>query len=388
MTVPTPQFPGPARGKVAIKHYFRRLRDPRRCHLRRHRLIDIVVIAICGVLSRANDWQEIATFGQHRKAWLQRFLALDNGIPSHDTFERVFDRLDPQEFQACFEEWIKALCGHLKVPQVAIDGKTLRRSGSAELGPLHVVSAWATANHLALGEVAVDEKSNEITAIPRLLKLLELEGALVTIDAMGCQKAIAAAIVAKKADYLLTVKDNQPHLMEDIQNCLGRAFDGELPEVKQDSYTTTDRGHGRQETRSTTILLDPPGLRDQALWPGLCVIGMCRSERTVKGQKSEEVRYFIGSKRASAKYYGQGLRNHWGVENGLHWHMDLTFGEDDSRIQKRRGAENFAVLRRIALNLLKRHPAKLSIDCKRLAAALDTDFLEEILQGGDNSGKL
>jgi predicted transposase YbfD/YdcC len=350
--------------------------------------MDLMVIALCAVLCGADDWEEVVTFAQGRQDWLRRFLALPNGIPSHDTFERVFDRLDPRVFQACFQEWITAWCGNLKVPQVAIDGKTLRSSGSDKLGALHVVSAWATANHLILGEVAVAEKSNEITAIPQLVESLALEGALVTIDAIGCQKAIAQAIVDKKADYLLVVKDNQPHLLEDIQHALVPALQGDVVGSKTDRYETTEQGHGRKEYRQTTIVQDPPGLRDQALWPGLCVIGMCYRERTVKGETSEEVRYFIGSKRASAKYYAQGLRNHWGIENSLHWHMDLTFGEDDSRIQKRGGAENFAVLRRIALSMLKQHPRKLSVKCKRLAAALNSGFLEEILQGGATSANL
>lgn len=200
--------PAKSAKSLAIKHYFRTLRDPRRRHRRLHRLLDIVVIAICAVLCGADNWQEVATFGQCRQAWLKRFLALPHGIPSHDTFERVFDRLDPQAFQACFRSWITALCLHLQLPHIAIDGKTLRHSGTDALGPLHVVSAWATAQHLVLGQEVVAEKSNEITAIPRLLELLDLEGALVTIDAIGCQKDIAEKIVAQGGDYVLAVKEN------------------------------------------------------------------------------------------------------------------------------------------------------------------------------------
>jgi predicted transposase YbfD/YdcC len=373
---------------LAIRQHFRRLRDPRRRRLRLHNLLDLVVIALCGVLCGAQDWQQIVTFARGRHDWLKRFCALPHGIPSHDTFERVFDRINAQVFAACFRDWIAAACGALKVKQVALDGKSLRHSGKGGLGMLHVVSAWATANRLILGEVACAEKSNEITAIPQLLQLLEIEGALVTIDAMGCQKAIAAAIVEKKADYLLTVKDNQPNLLEDIQTCLGQVFEDALPGVRHDTHTTTEKGHGRVETRCTTVVFDPPGLRDQDLWPKLCVIGMCRSERTVNGETSDEVRYFISSKRAGAKDHGEALRNHWGIENNLHWHLDITFGEDASRVQKRGGAENFAMLRRIALSLLQRHPDKRSIACKRLAAAVDTAFLEEILQPAANSGNL
>lgn len=371
-----------------IQHHFRNLKDPRRKHGQRHLLVDIIVIAICAVLCGANDWQEIATFGRSRYDWLRRFLKLPNGIPSHDTFERVFARLDARAFQAGLREWLTALAGVLERPHVAIDGKTLRRSGSADLGPLHVVSAWATAQHLALGEVAVAEKSNEITAIPRLLELLELKGALITIDAMGCQKEIAQAIIAQGADYVLTVKDNQPHLLDDIQACLAQALDDAAGAPRCETHATEERGHGRQERRTYTVVRQPTGIRNHADWAGLAVIGMCTSERTVKGKTSEEVRYFIGSKRASAKAYGEALRHHWGIENSLHWQLDMNFGEDDNRVQHRRATANLATLRRVALSLLKHHPDKRSIACKRLAAALDPAFLEEILRGGDVSGKV
>jgi len=371
----------------ALKQHFRKLKDPRRAHRRLHLLLDIVVIAICAVLCGANTWPEVVTWAQRRQSWLRRFLALPNGIPAHDTFERLFDRLDPVAFQGCFRAWIAAACEALHLPHVAIDGKTLRHSGSASLGPLPVVSAWATANQLALGEVAVAEKSNEITAIPRLLELLDVTGALVTIDAMGCQKDIAQKIRAKQADYVLTVKENQPHLLEDIQTCLQEAFDNEQGDERLDHWQTQEQGHGRSERRYYTVLRDPQGIRGQAAWLDLNVIGLCTSERTVQGQTSVEVRYFIGSRRASAKAYGQALRGHWGIENGLHWQRDINFGEDASRLQRRRGAENFAVLRRIALSLLKQHPAKMSIACKRIAAAADAAFLEEILKVGGNFEK-
>lgn len=381
LTANTPALP------FALQRHFRRLKDPRRAHRRRHLLLDLVVMAICGVLCGANKWTEVVTWAQRRRPWLQRFLALPNGIPSHDTFERLFDRIDPVAFQACFSAWIAAACDALAIPHVAIDGKTLRHSGSAALRPLHVVSAWATVNHLALGEVAVAEKSNEITAIPRLLDLLDVAGALVTIDAMGCQKEIASKIRERQGDYLLTVKDNQPHLREDIQACLQEAFEKEPEDERLDHWQTEERGHGRTEKRYYTVLRDPEGIRGQEAWPDLHVVGMCTRERAVRGKTSVEVRYFIGSRRAGAKVYGQALRGHWGIENGLHWQMDITFGEDASRIQRRRGAENFAVLRRMALSLLKQHPSKMSIACKRLAAAADTDFLEEVLKLVSNSEK-
>jgi predicted transposase YbfD/YdcC len=380
------QLPNTTNSSLAIKTHFRALKDPRRRHRRLHRLLDIVTIAICAVICGANDWQEVATFGRRRRDWLKRFLALPNGIPSHDTFERVFDRIDPQAFQACFRQWITAVVDCLGLGHVAIDGKTLRRSGSATLGPLHLVSAWATANHLALAAVAVPEKTNEITAIPQLLELLDLHGALVTIDAMGCQKEIARRIIAAGADYTLTVKDNQEHLLEDIQRCFVDAADRDMAGVEHDTFSSEDRGHGRHEKRTYTIIRRPQGIRNLDAWAKLCVIGMCYSERTVNGVTSEEARYFIGSKLASARYYGKALRHHWGIENGLHWQMDLTFKEDSSRIRKRRGGENFGLLRRLALSLLKQHPEKSSIACKRLGAALDSAFLEEVLRGGGSSG--
>ena len=342
---------------------------------------DIIVIALCAVIAGAQDWQEIETFGRKRHDWLSRFLELPNGIPAHDTFERVFNRLQPQGFQACFRAWVRAVSAALEIKHIAIDGKTLRGSGSAQLGPLHLVSAWATAQRLSLGQVAVDAKSNEITAIPALLELLDLKGALVTIDAMGCQKAIAAKIVDGGGHYALTVKENQPHLLEDIQACLARAMDQDFAGVEHDTYETRERGHGREEYRCYTVLQTTAGIRHHEEWAGLTTIGMCYSERTVAGETTCEGRYFIGSKRASAQYYATGLRNHWGIENSLHWQLDVTFQEDHNRVTRRNAAENLALLRRLTLSLLQAHPAKLSIAKKRFAAALDPSFLEEILRG-------
>ena len=373
---------------LAVCKHFARLRDPRRRHLRRHLLIDIIVIALCAVICGANDWAQIVTFAHGRHEWLQTFLALPNGIPSHDTFERVFDRLDPQAFLACFQQWVEALAQGLGLKHVAIDGKTLRHSGNAakKLGPLHVVSAWATDYHLTLGQVAVDAKSNEITAIPRLLELLDVRGALVTIDAMGCQKAIARKVLDGGGDYVLSVKDNQPHLLGDIQESINRALDRGREGVDVETWQTEDRAHGRQETRSYLIVTDLDGIRDRAEWSGLNVIGMYTSTRIIRGERSDEAHYFIGSRRASAQVYGEALRGHWGIENGLHWQLDLTFGEDANRVQRRHGAENLALVRRLALSLLKRQAGKASMACKRLSAAFDTAFLEEVLLTGRNLG--
>jgi predicted transposase YbfD/YdcC len=366
---------------VSITKYFTKLKDPRRRHRRLHPLQDIIAIALCAVIAGAQDGQEIETFGRKRRAWLKRFLALPHGIPSHDTCERVLDRLNPQAFQACFREWVQAVSMALRIRHVAIDGKTLRGSGSANLGPLHLVSAWATAQHLSLGQVAVDAKSNEITAIPALLELLDLQGALVTIDAMGCQKAIAQQVVDRGGHYALAVKDNQPHLLEDIQLRFEQALDTDDAGLEHDTWEKRGRGHGREELRCYSVLPTTEGIRHAGDWAALTTLGMCYSERTVQGQTTTEVRYFIGSKKASAKYYGTGLRHHWGIENHLHWQLDVNFGEDRHRVSKRNAAENLALLRRLTLTLLQAHPAKLSIAKKRFAAALDPDFLEEILCG-------
>jgi predicted transposase YbfD/YdcC len=366
---------------LSIRKHFAKLKDPRRAHRRLHLLPDIIVIALCAVIAGAQDWQQIETFGRNRKEWLKRFLRLPNGIPSHDTFERVFDRLSPQAFQACFQGWVQAIQQVLRIKHVAIDGKTLRGSGTAELGALHLVSAWATAQRLSLGQVAVDARSNEITAIPALLDLLDLKGALVTIDAMGCQKAIAERIIDRGADYILTVKDNQEHLRADIQEAFERAAVNSFAGLEHDSFETRERGHGRDECRYYTVLHHTDGLRHRDDWKGLTTIGFCCSERAANGETTEEFRYFIGSRKASARTYGKALRGHWGIENCLHWHLDVTFNEDGNRVSKRNAAENLALLRRLTLSLLQAHPAKQSIARKRFQAALNPDFLEEILRG-------
>jgi predicted transposase YbfD/YdcC len=374
----------------ALVKHFTRLKDPRCRGRSRHRLIDIITIAICAVICGADNWQKIAIFGHKRKAWLETFLSLSGGVPSHDTFERVFARLDPQAFQAGCRQWVQSLCTALGLKHIAIDGKALRGSADRRrgLGPLHLVSAWASAQKLSLGQVAVDAKSNEITALPELLRLLDVRGALVTIDAMGCQKKVAAQIVAQKGDYALTVKDNQAHLRADMEASFLRAYEEDLSGWQYDEYQTSERGHGRTETRWYTVLYNLEGIRDVALWSGLQAIGQCVSERTVGDKTSTAVRYFIGSRRASAQEYGEALRDHWGIENNLHWQLDVTFREDANRTGERQAAENFALLRRMALMLLKRHSSNDSMASKQFQAALDPKFLEEILKTAENLEEL
>lgn len=372
---------------ITITRHFGRIKDPRRKHRRRHLLMDIIVIAICAVIAGADTWQEVATFAHERCEWLQTFLELPNGIPSHDTFERVFDRIDPVVFQACFRGWVDALRGLVPLDHVSIDGKSLRGSRHGELGALHLVSAWATAQHLHLGQIAVADKSNEITAIPKLLELLDLNGALVTIDAMGCQKEIAAKIRARGGDYILVVKENQPTLRAEIEACFKQALENNFAEVRHRQHTTKDRGHGRVEMRQYITIVDPRGLSQADHWDGLRVIGMCYRERTIGDKTSTEASYFIGSRVASAKQYGKALRGHWGIENQQHWQLDVSFREDSNRVSRRHGAENLAVVRRLALCLLKQHPDKRSIANKRYAAALNPRFLAEVLRGDVNSEK-
>ncbi len=372
----------------SMKRDFRSLPDPRVLGRTRHLLIDIVLIGICAVIGDCDDWSDIAQFAQKREAWFRRFLKLPGGIPAHDTFERVFAALDSRAFERCCLAWFRAAADLLGIGHIAIDGKTMRGSASAKLRPLHVVSAWATQANLTLGQVAVDKKSNEITAIPKLLELLDLHGALITIDAMGCQKEIAQKIVDDGGDYLLAVKGNQEHLLEDIQATVEKALNGELDKGVVAEYTTREDGHGRHEERSYVVVHDVAHLRDREAWPKASTVGICCCERTVAGKVSSEVHYFIGSRRMGARKHAQALRNHWKIENHLHWQLDVSFGEDQSRIQDRRGAENFGLLRKLALSLLKRNPTKTSIARKRKTAALDTAFLEEILAGARNVAKV
>ena len=367
---------------------FAPLTDPRVVGRTRHLLLDVVLIAICGVIADCDDWLDIVQFAQTHEPWLRRFLALPNGIPSHDTFERIFAALDRRTFERCCLNWLRAAAQRLRLGHIAIDGKTLRGSAQANLKGLHLVSAWATQARLTLGQVAVDQKSNEITAIPQLLEVLDLKGVLITLDAMGCQKEIARQIVAGGGDYVLTVKGNQEHLQDDIQTTVTKALEGELPAGVVHEYLTTERGHGRVEERSYVVIEAVDDIRDKAVWPKLTTVGMCRSERTSNGQTTSEVRYFIGSRKMTARRYAETLRHHWGIENHLHWQLDISFHEDDSRIQEPEKAQNYALLRKIALCLLQQHPRKDSIKRKRKAAAMDLQFLEEVLAGANKVEKI
>jgi len=359
------------------------LEDPRIERQKRHKLGDILVIAVCAVLCGAESFPAIEDFGQVRYTWLKQFLELPNGIPSHDTFNRVFRVLDPVQFQACFLSWMQAVADETQGEAVAIDGKTLRRSfdRSSAKRAIHMVSAWATENGVVLGQRKVDDKSNEITAIPELLELLALKGCIVTIDAMGCQRAIAQQIVEDQADYVLALKENQPTLHQAVEQFLATGPEADAHRTQCEYYDQHEHGHGRTESRCYWSTDDLPELGVGQPWPGLRSIGMVEATRMLAGQATVEQRFYLTSLAAEAQVFARAVRNHWGIENGLHWTLAVTFREDQSRLRKGHGPENFAVLRHIALNLLRQEPSQKSLPRKRLACALDPDYLLKVLLG-------
>jgi predicted transposase YbfD/YdcC len=362
--------------------HFEDLTDPRLARTRRHHLQDILVIALCGLIANADSWADIERYGRTKLDFLRRFLELPNGIPSHDTFGRVFARLDPAALVLCLRNWLADLRAKLGGEHVAIDGKTLRGSHDGEARPnaLHLVSAWACEARLFLGQLAVAEKSNEITAIPQLLELLDLEGDTVTIDAMGCQKEIAETIVAKGADYVLAVKDNQPTLCRAISDAFIRFADEDYVEPSLRRYRTVGKAHGRREERQYFIAEVPEGLPGSDDWVGLRSIGMVLRTREEADVVSDEVAYYIGSIPAKVKHFARVARGHWEIETTLHWSLDVTFSEDDSRVRKDRGPENLAMLRRLAVSVLQQDTScKASLRGKRLIAGWDDAALLKIL---------
>ncbi|MFC2037484.1 ISAs1 family transposase [Chloroflexota bacterium] len=371
---------------ASIVEHFSVLEDPRRYN-RRHFLRDILVIAICSAIGGADGWSDVALFGKAKVKWLKEVLSLElpHGIPSPDTFRRMFAVLDAVQFQTCFVNWIKAVEEVTEGQIVAIDGKTLRRSHDRSLGQqaLHMVSAWASGSGLVLGQIKVDDKSNEIPAVPELLEILEIEGCIVTLDALHCQTQTVEAILEKQADYVLPVKENQPRLLEALQGLFDDAK--EMRWVECDSFRTVSKGHGRIESRECWTSSDPEYLSYIATlgdWQGLQSIAMVEAERRIGEKTTTTRRYFISSLKSDAQLMLRAVRTHWGIENEVHWVLDITFREDDSRIRRGNGAENFAVLRHITLNLLKReNSAKRSLRAKRKKAAWDDDYLFLVLTG-------
>jgi predicted transposase YbfD/YdcC len=368
---------------VRIADHFAELTDPRRREVI-YPLINVVVIAICAVICGADDFVAIARFGTTKRDWLAQFLDLKTGIPSHDRFNAIFAAIKPAEFEKCLLSWITALHEVTGGQVIAIDGKTLRRSfdAASSKAAIHMVSAWATANHISLGQVVVDAKSNEITAIPKLLEMLELSGAMVTIGAMGCQTEIARQIVQAGADYCLAVKENQPTLYKGIVDFFRKHVDDDFAGIRMRYHVTDEEGHGRKEARCYMICPVPEDLPDRARWRGLKAIGVAASDTQRDGKKVGENRYYILSKFISARRFADAVRGHWSIENRLHWQLDVTFQEDQCRIRQGHPDVNFSILRRAALSLLKNETAlKVGIKNKRLTAGWDGSYLEKVLLG-------
>jgi|SRR6516164_3512146 len=376
--VPAPQNP---QVPLDIAHHFANVPDPRHRAFRdRHRLADILVIALSAVLSGARSWDAIADFGLTKEAWLRSIgLELPNGIPSHDTFNRIFAALDPRAFQHCFSSWINAACHALGFRHIPIDGKAVRGSAGPDGTCLHLVSAWAAEHRLSLAQVAVADKSNEITAIPELLKMLDLHGALVSIDAIGCQKDIARQIREEGGDYLLAVKDNQPTLYADVRACFLLAYDKEFEGVKHEIFTSREVGHGRHEERTYTVLYELDGLSTRQEWVDLRAVVQVIRVRREGDRESDEVSYYISSSTAGAARLGEGVRGHWGIENGQHWCLDVLFGEDRCRTRQGNAAENLAWLRKMALSLFRHDNSKGSVPTRQLRAATSDDYRDHLL---------
>lgn len=356
------------------------LTDPRVDRTRRHALLDIVTIAVCAVICGADTWVDVAAWGRAKQDWLQAWLVLPNGIPSHDTFGRVFARIDPAQFATGFLRWVQAAVVAAPAEVIALDGKTVRRSGAPRsgTGPLHLVSAWATAQRLVLAQAAVDEKANELTVLPDLLAQLLLTDQIVTIDAMGCHKGIARQIVEGGGDYVLALKENQPSLLEDVVDCFAVAA------TMDDTARTVEKDHGRLEVRVCETLHDPAviaWLDPDQTWAHLRTLVRVTASRTVgRRDPTTTVRYYVSSLAADARMIGAAIRSHWGIENRLHWVLDLAFREDESRVRTGAAAANLAVLRKLALSIIQHDPTRTTgVAASRKRAGWDSDYLRYLL---------
>ena len=373
----------------AIEEHFSKVVDPRKERTKDHKLIDIIGIAICAVICGAEGWVDVELFGNSKLHWLATFLELPNGIPSHDTFGRVFSLIDAQQFQLAFYEWVWAVNDIIQGQVINIDGKCLRGADDQKLGKraIYMVSAWAAENEIVLGQRKVDEKSNEITAIPELLKILSISGCIVTIDAMGTQTNIAKTILEANADYVLSVKENQGHLFEDISVLFAVDQAQNFKYASFEYKKTVNKGHGRIDVRECWSTSNPEYLsliRGSKHWAGLQSIVMVVCTRIIGNQETKHVRYYISSLLSNAERILQAVRKHWSIENKLHWVLDVALNEDRSRVRKDQAPENFAVLRHIALNLLKQEKtAKGGIHAKQFQAALKEDYLLKVLATGN-----
>lgn len=369
----------------SITEHFGKVKDPRVERTKRHKLVDIILIAICGVICGADSWVDIEMFGKAKKEWLKTFLELPNGIPSHDTFGRVFAAINPEEFEKSFMEWVQAIHELTQGQVIAIDGKQLRGSQDSAAGKhaIYMVSAWASESQLVLGQRKVDDKSNEITAIPKLLKLLEISGCIVTIDAIGTQTQIAKAILDQHGDYLLAVKENQGHLYADIQDLFEQDRAYNFKDAPYGYAKTVNKDHGRIEIRQCWAISDPEylaAIRDVERWQGLKSLVMIESERRIGDQTERQTSFFISSLENDAEKILKARRCHWGIENSLHWVLDIAFNEDHSRVRKDNAPQNFSILRHLALNLLKQEKSlKVGIKAKRLRCGWDTDYFLKVL---------
>lgn len=372
--------------KGSVLEYLASVEDPRVARTRAHPLENILVIALLAVICGAESFVDMQKFGESKREFLEDLLDLSSGIPSHDTFGRVLAMLNPSSLEAAFREWTAVLVQATAGQVVALDGKTLRRSfqRAGDKAFVHMVSAWATKNRVVLGQIRTDAKSNEITAIPQLIELLQLKGAMVTIDAMGCQRDIAQAIVNAGADYMLAVKDNQPSLKTALDTAFKQAEHDPEFEKNVDFAETANKGHGRTEVRRCLVCYNLDGITAQERWTNLASVVRVTTKRTVGGKTSEETRSFICSRRLSASEALATARAHWGIENELHWVLDVTFREDDCRVRAGNAAENFAVIRHFALNLLKGAKSTASVRGRRKIAGWDNRFLLQVLMGGGN----
>jgi len=366
-----------------LAEYFTDLRDPRVALKCRHDFKAVILIVVCATLAGADDFVGMATFARAKRTWFRERLGsnLDNGIPSHDTLNRVFAAIRPDEFGACFLGWVEAMSDGLTLEQIAIDGKAMRgsrRKTGAGYRTVQVVSAWASGNGVTPAQVRTDEKSNEITAIPELLQRLDVSGALVSLDAAGCRKDIATRVVAGRGDYLLAVKDNQPRLFGDIQVMARAALEADYTGLSQ--CATEEKSHGREEFRFCFAMTDLAGIRDRGVWKGLKSVVCVVRSRLVSGEESSEVQYYISSRRGSGKMFLGASRRHWGIENACHWALDVAFREDDHRLREGHAPENMSLVRKMALAMLKKAEADMGIKNKRLKAGWDDSFLEDVLR--------